>query len=115
MIHRFWNRDKRKKMSEAQVLKKVLFGVVTEKSFLLSKDKGQYVLRVALDANKIEIKEALKRTFDVDALSVNTLVVKSKSRKFKGRQGMTTSYKKAIIRLVEGQTLGQDLAMGGIQ
>ena len=115
MIHRFWNRDNKKKMSETQVLEKILFGVVTEKSFLLSKNQGQYVLRVDFHANKIQIKEALKRVFNVEALSVNTLIVKGKSRKFKGRQGMTSSYKKAIVRLPEGQTLGEDLDMGAIQ
>ncbi|PPE03657.1 50S ribosomal protein L23 [Holospora curviuscula] len=115
MIHRFWNKDHKKKLSEPQVLSTIFFGVVTEKSFLLSQHKNQYVFRVAFWANKMQIKEALKRLFDVDALSVNTLIVKGKNRKFKGRQGVTTTYKKAIIRLSEGQALDKNLNLGGTQ
>ncbi|ETZ04755.1 MULTISPECIES: uL23 family ribosomal protein [Holospora] len=114
MIHRFWNRDKKNKLSDTQVLSVIIGEVVTEKSFLLSQNKNQKVFRVAFWANKIQIKQALKDIFKIDAVSVNTLVVKGKARRFKGRKGITGAYKKAIVRFSDGQILNQSFNIGEI-
>ena len=56
MIHRYWLKEKNKKLSEEAALQTVITSIVTEKSFLLSKQCNQYVFEVADWANKIQIK-----------------------------------------------------------
>jgi large subunit ribosomal protein L23 len=83
--------------------------VITEKATSLS-EHGQVVFRVALDASKPEIKAAVEGLFGVKVLGVNTLVQKGKTKRFKGRPGQRSDFKKAIVRLAEGQTI--DLTTG---
>jgi large subunit ribosomal protein L23 len=83
--------------------------VVTEKATALS-ERGQVVFRVALDATKPEIKAAVEGLFGVKVLAVNTLVVKGKVKRFKGRPGRRSDTKKAFVRLAEGQSI--DLSTG---
>ncbi|ETZ07206.1 50S ribosomal protein L23 [Holospora obtusa F1] len=112
MIYRFWNRDRKKKMSEAQSLGVIICEIITEKSFLLNQKKNQRVFKVAVWANKIQIKEVLKRVLGVNVVSVNTLLVKGKSKRFKGRQGETAMYKKAVVRFPDGYALDQNFNFG---
>ena len=115
MIHRYWERDKNKKLSEETVLQTLIGNIVTEKSFLLGKNFNQYVFKVARWANKIQIQQAFERILGVKVVSVNTLVVKGKARRFKGNQGHRSDYKKAIVRLEEGQSLNQDWNLGEVK
>ncbi len=84
--------------------------VITEKNTLLM-EMGQYCFVVAKDANKIQIKEAVERAFDVHVVAVNVMNVRGKERKRSGRRsrrqsiGRTPSWKKAIVTLQEGQTI----------
>jgi large subunit ribosomal protein L23 len=80
--------------------------VVTEKANLLSADQNQYVFEVALNSNKIQIKEAVEIIFDVDVLQVNTIVMPAK-RARRGRKTVLRSkeWKKAIITLANGQKI----------
>lgn len=72
--------------------------VITENAMSLTGEK-KYTFEVAADANKIEIKQAFEKIFDVDVEKVSTLTVKGKPK----RQGRTAGYrrtwKKAIIKL----------------
>jgi large subunit ribosomal protein L23 len=79
--------------------------LLTEKSMDLS-HTGKYTFRVALDANKIEIAEAVEQIFKVEVLKVNTLRVRGKKRRV-GRfpEGRTSDWKKAIVTLKPGQTI----------
>lgn len=79
--------------------------MLTEKSMDLSQ-VGKYTFRVAKDANKIEIADAVHTIFKVDVVKVNTMTVKGKKRRM-GRfpEGRTSDWKKAIVTLKPGQTI----------
>jgi large subunit ribosomal protein L23 len=83
--------------------------VITEKATRLG-ENSQMVFRVAIDATKPEIKEAIEGLFGVKVAAVNTLVQKGKTKSFKGRPGVRSDVKKAYVRLAEGQTI--DLTTG---
>jgi large subunit ribosomal protein L23 len=78
--------------------------VITEKATRVS-EHGQVVFKVRLDANKAEIKDAVQNIFGVKVLSVNTLVQKGKTKRFRGRPGKRNDVKKAFVRLAEGQSI----------
>ena len=78
--------------------------VVTEKSTIGS-EHNQVTFKVAKDASKPEIKLAVERLFDVKVEAVNTLIVKGKLKRFKGRLGRRSDYKKAVVTLAEGQSI----------
>ena len=77
---------------------------ITEKSTLLSEQNG-VVFKVANDATKPQIKEAVEALFDRKVASVNTIVVKGKSKRWKGRPYKRSDSKKAIVTLAEGQSI----------
>jgi large subunit ribosomal protein L23 len=83
--------------------------VITEKATLLN-ERNQIVFRVALSASKPEIKAAVEGLFKVKVAGVNTLVVKGKTKRFKGRPGQRSDVKKAYVQLAEGQSI--DLTTG---
>lgn len=83
--------------------------VVTEKATLLG-EKNQIVFRVSIDACKPEIKAAVETLFGVKVTGVNTLVVKGKTKRFRGRPGVRSDIKKAYVTLAEGQSI--DLTTG---
>jgi large subunit ribosomal protein L23 len=78
--------------------------VVTEKSTLAS-EYNQIVFDVAIDANKTDIKTAVEQLFSVKVKAVNTLVRKGKVKRFRGRVGTRNDVKKAIVTLVDGQSI----------
>ena len=75
---------------------------ITEKSTLLSEHNG-VVFKVSNDATKPQIKEAIEALFDRKVKSVNTIVSKGKTKRWKGKPYKRTDAKKAIVTLVEGQ------------
>ena len=77
---------------------------VTEKATMGS-EHGQVTFRVAKDANKAQIKEAVETLFKVKVKGVNTLVQKGKSKRFKGIAGRRSDFKKAIVTLEDGQMI----------
>ena len=84
--------------------------VITEKNTRLM-ELGQYTFEVAREANKIQIKDAVERTFNVDVLAVNVMNIRGKERR-RGRgrgrtagTGRTPTRRKAIVTLKEGQTI----------
>lgn len=82
--------------------------VVTERSMELSSgDLGepQYVFIVARDANKMEIKNAVERLFDVSVSKVSTMNYRGKPRRVGRHLGKRAAYKKAIVRLADGETI----------
>jgi large subunit ribosomal protein L23 len=83
--------------------------VVTEKATRLT-EQHQVVFRVAIGASKPEIKAAVESLFGVTVTSVNTLVQKGKTKRFKGRPGVRSDVKKAYVTLEKGQSI--DLTTG---
>jgi large subunit ribosomal protein L23 len=75
---------------------------ITEKSTLLSEQNG-VVFKVANDATKPQIKEAVEALFGRKVKSVNTIVSKGKSKRWKGKPYQRSDAKKAIVTLAEGQ------------
>jgi large subunit ribosomal protein L23 len=84
--------------------------LVTERS-TLGTQEGRYTFKVDKTANKIDIKAAVEKFFDVTVVGVNTLNVPGKKRRFRGIVGRTSSFKKAVVRLKEGQVI--DATGGG--
>ena len=67
--------------------------------------EGKFVFVVDKRANKIQIAAAVEEIFKVDVLAVNTVNVKGKIKRRGRTVGRTNSYKKAIVKLAEGQTI----------
>ena len=78
--------------------------VITEKATMGS-EFNQVTFKVPLDACKPEIKAAVEGVFGVKVKAVNTLVVKGKAKRFRGRLGQRSDIKKAVITLVEGHSI----------
>ena len=96
-------------ISKERMYMTILSPLVTEKATALS-ERNQVVFEVAIDATKPQIKAAVEGLFNVKVLAVNTLVVKGKTKRFRGREGRRSDWKKAMVRLAEGQ--GIDLTTG---
>ena len=78
--------------------------VITEKS-TISGENNQVVFKVALDADKKVIKEAVEALFDVKVKAVNTLRRKGKTKRFRGVPGKQNDIKKAIVTLEDGHAI----------
>ena len=79
--------------------------IITEKSMNLIDEFNRYTFKVAKDANKIEIKNAIEKLFNVNVVKVNTLTVKPKFKRMGQHEGYTSAYKKAVVQLAEGQSI----------
>ena len=78
--------------------------IVTEKSNRLA-ESNQYFFFVDKRATKHDIKGAIERIFEVKVKSVNTMIHKGKKKVFRGREGVLSDVKKAMVRLESGQTI----------
>lgn len=72
---------------------------VSEKSALISQHHGQHVFRVARDASRDEVRQAIETLFDVKVLKVGILNVKGKRQRAKFGVGRRAHWKKAYVRL----------------
>ena len=77
---------------------------ITEKSTLLS-EQNAVVFKVADSANKPQIKQAVEALFGVKVMGVNTIVVKGKTKRWKGRPYQRSDVKKAVVTLREGDSI----------
>ena len=82
----------------------VLAPHITEKSTMLS-ETNSVVFRVAPKATKPEIKAAVEALFKRKVASVNTMVTKGKTKRWKGKPYQRSDFKKAIVTLAEGQSI----------
>lgn len=78
--------------------------LITEKSTQLM-EEGKYVFVVAKKANKIEIAKAVAEVFNVKVANVNTVNVSGKMKRMGRFVGKRSDYKKAIVKLVPGETI----------
>jgi len=78
--------------------------VITEKSSFAA-ERNQVVFNVAGTASKPEIKGAVEALFGVKVKAVNTLVRKGKVKRFRGIKGKQNDVKKAIVTLVDGDSI----------
>jgi len=88
----------------AKIFDVIIAPVVTEKSTLGTQNR-RYTFRINRTSTKFDVKTAVEKIFKVTVEGVNILNVKGKTKNFRGRPGKRSDYKKAIVKLAEGQTL----------
>ena len=91
-------------LSRAAAHDTILRPIITEKATQAS-ENGQVTFAVPLTATKPEIKAAVEMLFNVNVTAVNTILLKGKSKMFKGRPGRRSDMKKAMVTLAEGQNI----------
>jgi len=79
--------------------------VLSEKANIL-REQGKYVFKVDPRASKIQIKEAVRKLFNVHPVSCTVMVVGGKPKRLRNRAGYTSSWKKAIVRLAKNEKIG---------
>ena len=78
--------------------------IVSERSFS-GMELNKYTFEVAKDANKYQIKDAVEEIFGVKVVRVNTLTVKPKTKRVRVVEGLTRTWKKAVVTLKDGDTI----------
>lgn len=78
---------------------------VSEKTARLQEVSNQYVFEVATTATKADVKAAIEQLFDVRVEAVNVVNVKGKNKSFKFRSGRRGDWRKAYVKLAEGQSI----------
>ena len=93
-------------MNQERILTIILGPHISEKTSIISEENNQVTFRVANDATKPEIKEAVESLFDVQVKDVQVLNVKGKTkRSARGKIRSRSDWKKAYIRLEQGQEI----------
>ncbi|AWV08016.1 MULTISPECIES: 50S ribosomal protein L23 [Marilutibacter] len=92
-------------MNEAKLYTIIRAPRVSEKTARLQEVSNQYVFEVATDATKADIKAAVEKLFDVKVEAVNVVNVKGKSKAFRFRMGRRADWRKAYVKLAEGQSI----------
>lgn len=92
-------------MSKNRLYKVLLAPRVTEKTARLSANSNQYVFEVSSDANKADVRDAVEHLFEVKVENVQIVNVKGKTKAFRMRPGRRSDWKKAYVRLQEGQVI----------
>jgi large subunit ribosomal protein L23 len=80
---------------------------ITEKNTAMRQAQNKYVFEVVKNAKKPDIKEAVEKIFDVSVESVNTIVVKGKKKRMGRNVGYRSDWKKAIVKIKEGQSIAR--------
>ncbi|MDR3302638.1 MAG: 50S ribosomal protein L23 [Spirochaetaceae bacterium] len=78
--------------------------VLSEKTNTL-REQGKYVFKVDARANKLDIKEAVRRLFSVHPTDCNILNVAGKPKRLRSRKGWTATWKKAVVTLPKGEKI----------
>lgn len=85
----------------------ILGPVITEKSASLENER-KYVFKIDVRANKTQVKQAIEKFFNVKVEKVNIMNTHSKDKRVGKYTGKTNRYKKAIVKLAEGNTISFD-------
>ena len=91
-------------MNNEKILAVLRAPLVSEKTARIQ-EINQYVFEVASTATKADVKSAVESLFNVTVESVNVLNVKGKNKTFRNRSGRRGDWRKAYVRLAEGQTI----------
>lgn len=91
-------------------MKKDLYSVIkspylTEKVSALMGESNQYAFKVDINATKLQIKKAVESYFSVNVEDVNVIKIKGKTKRSRYRIKKRSDWKKAYVRLAEGQTI----------
>jgi large subunit ribosomal protein L23 len=79
--------------------------ILTEKATQLREKHNQVIFEVARGANKIEIRDAVQKLFNVHVKDVNTMVMRGKERRMGRGHAKTQNWKKAIVTLKQGDSI----------
>lgn len=79
--------------------------IITEKTANVAEKNNTITFEVAKNANKIAIAQAIREIYNVKPVSVNTVNVHPKKRRVGRYEGMTRAYKKAYVKLAEGDSI----------
>ena len=94
-----------KKPLSREAMYKIIRGpLITEKMTILN-EQNQVGFKVAIDATKPQIAAAVETLFSVKVIAVNTLIQKGKTKRFRGRPGVRSDLKKAIVTLAPNQSI----------
>ena len=106
-------------IQQERLLKVLKAPHISEKATNNAEKGNTIVFKVALDANKVEIANAVEALFEVKVDSVRTVVVKGKTKRHGAKSGRRSDWKKAYVTLQEGQSLdfveGAAEQFGGIE
>jgi large subunit ribosomal protein L23 len=97
-------------MSRERLMNVLVAPHVTEKTSLALQDRNQYAFRVLRDATRGEVRQAVELMFSVKVERVNVVNEPGKTRRFGRTTGRTQDWKKAYVRLAEGQTIDYEAA-----
>ncbi len=78
---------------------------ITEKNTNMRADENKYVFEVKREATKTDVKNAVESIFNVSVEAVNTMIVKGKKKRVGRSVGYAGNWKKAIVKLADGQTI----------
>ena len=92
------------KLTQERMYQIIRSPIITEKTTIIS-EHNQVTFKVPLDVTKPQIRSAVEGLFEVKVKSVNTIVQKGKVKRFKGRLGKRSDFKKAIVTLVDGDSI----------
>ncbi|HET8747351.1 MAG TPA: 50S ribosomal protein L23 [Ramlibacter sp.] len=92
-------------MNEAKLYDVIRAPRVSEKTARLQEVSNQYVFEVAGTATKADIKVAVEKLFDVKVEAVNVVNVKGKGKAFRNRMGRRGDWRKAYVKLADGQSI----------
>lgn len=99
-------------MNQERMMEVLRAPLVSEKSTVVADAHNQVVFEVAGDATKPEIRKAVEALFKVKVTNVTTLKMKGKTKRFRGRPGQRSAWKKAYVSLADGEELD---FLGGIE
>ena len=97
-------------MNQERLFRVLIGPHITEKSAMTSGDATQVVFKVSTSANKLEIRKAVEQLFEVQVDDVRVVNMKGKSRRTKTGMGQRSDWKKAYVRLAEGQDIDFSVA-----
>ena len=92
-------------MNQERMYQILLLPHVSEKSTLLADEKNQHVFKVATDATRGEVKQAVEELFKIKFAKVRILNVKGKNKRFGGRPGKRSDMRKAYVTLSSGHDI----------
>jgi len=81
--------------------------LITEKNTILRTSENKYAFEVVRTATKEQIRKSVEALFSVEVDSVNTMVVKGKKKRMGRHVGYRPTWKKAIVKLAEGQSIAK--------
>ncbi|MDP0588221.1 MAG: 50S ribosomal protein L23 [Candidatus Endonucleobacter bathymodioli] len=92
-------------MNQERIYQVLLGPHVSEKTTVVADAHGQYVFKIDTTATKREIKKAVETLFEVSVKSVQTVVIKGKTKVTRNRKGKRSDWKKAYVSLEQGQEI----------